>query len=111
MLIAHTGTYPKAVQTALHSYQALAESNPDLWMRIDVHEELLKVRKLLAKLLITSEKDIVMIPNATSGMNAIFRSMVFRHGERILHFSTIYGLGITGTDQLVLDLLVLIFWY
>jgi len=32
-----------------------------------------------------------MIINTTSAMNAIFRSMVFGVGERILQFSTIYG--------------------
>jgi len=75
----------------LHEYQERAEFNPDLWMRLDVQDELLKVRKLLAKLLSCSEEDLVIVMSTTSGMNAIFRSMVFNFGERILHFNTIYG--------------------
>lgn len=85
------GTYPKAVQEALHTYQNRAENNPDLWMRREVRPELDKVRGLLAKLINASAEDIVMIVNTTAGMNAVFRSMVFAFGERILHFSTVYA--------------------
>lgn len=49
------------------------------------------VRELLAKMVNASPDDIVMIINTTSAMNAIFRSMVFGYGERILQFSTIYN--------------------
>lgn len=60
-------------------------------MRREVRPELDKVRGLLAKLINASAEDIVMIVNTTSGMNAIFRSMVFAFGDRILHFSTVYA--------------------
>jgi selenocysteine lyase/cysteine desulfurase len=90
-LFIRPGTYPKTVQTALHTYQARAESNPDLWIRREAEIELAAVRSSLASLVKAPAEDIVMIPNTTSGMNAIFRSMVFAFGERILHFSTIYN--------------------
>jgi len=86
-----TGHYPKAVMAALHAYQTRAEENIDLWIKRDALAELTKSRKALAELVKASADDIVMIPNATSGMNAIFRSMVFAAGERILKFSTIYN--------------------
>ena len=35
--------------------------------------------------------DVVLVPNTTSGINAVFRSLVFAFGERILHISTIYN--------------------
>lgn len=75
----------------MHEYQNRAEANPDLWIRREAQPELAKVRDLLGKLVHASADDIVMIINTTSAMNAIFRSMVFAFGERILHFSTIYG--------------------
>ncbi len=52
---------------------------------------MVKVRELLGKLVNASVDDIVMVVNTTSAMNAIFRSMVFAFGERILHFNTIYN--------------------
>ncbi|KAJ6632826.1 Hercynylcysteine sulfoxide lyase, partial [Pseudolycoriella hygida] len=85
------GTYPKATREALHQFQYRAEANPDLWIRREARFEMDKVRELLAKLVNASAEDIVMIINTTSAMNAIFRSMVFGFGERILHFNTIYG--------------------
>jgi len=85
------GTSPRRTLEALREYQNRAEANPDLWIRRDVRGEITKVRELLAKLVNASAEDIVMIINTTSAMNAIFRSMVFNYGERILQWSTIYG--------------------
>lgn len=59
-------------------------------MRREVIPELAKIRRLLAKLINASADDIVMITNTTSAMNAIFRSIVFASGDRILHLSTVY---------------------
>ncbi|XP_037037560.1 hercynylcysteine sulfoxide lyase-like isoform X2 [Bradysia coprophila] len=85
------GTYPKATRQALREYHYRADANPDLWIKRDAGFEMDKVRELLGKLVNASADDIVMIINTTSAMNAIFRSMVFGFGERILQFSTIYG--------------------
>lgn len=85
-----SGTYPKAIQAVLHEYQNRAEINPDVWMTRDVKHEMVKIRELLGKLVNASADDIVMTVNTTSAMNAIFRSMVFAFGERILQFSTTY---------------------
>lgn len=46
---------------------------------------------MLAELVNADSKDVVMVPNTTSGINAILRSMVFAFGERILHLSSIYN--------------------
>jgi len=49
------------------------------------------VRKLLAEYLNSDAEDIVMVPNATGGINAVFRSLKFTAGDKIMHFNTIYG--------------------
>lgn len=91
ILTLHLGAYPKAVQKALRDYQDRAEANPDQWSRNEVRAELNKVREGVAELVKASADDIVMIVNTSSGVNAIFRSMVFGVGERILQLSTTYG--------------------
>jgi len=97
------GTYPKDVQTALHEFQLRAERNSDRWMRLDLWEELVKVRTLLASYLNADDPDdLVVIPNTTSGMNAIFRSLKYNPGDRILHFSTAYD-AMRSVIQYVVD--------
>jgi selenocysteine lyase/cysteine desulfurase len=85
------GTYPRAVQADLHKFQARAEGNPDLWIRRDARKELNYVRKQLAELVNADVEDIVVVPNTTSGINAIMRSLVFENGSGILYFSTVYN--------------------
>ncbi|ODM97586.1 hypothetical protein Ocin01_09069 [Orchesella cincta] len=85
------GTYPKAVRTELRKFQEIAELNPDRWFRQDLIKEHTKVREMLAKIVNADAEDLVLVPNTTGGMNAIFRSLVFAAGERILHFNTIYA--------------------
>lgn len=60
-------------------------------MRRDATVEMRKVRESLGKLINASADNIVMTANTTSAMNAIFRSMVFGLGERILKFNTTYN--------------------
>ncbi|CAL8111416.1 unnamed protein product [Orchesella dallaii] len=85
------GTYPKVVGDALREYQQRSERNPDLWLRRDAKTELAKVRQMLADLVNADSADVVMVPNTTGGINAVFRSLVFAAGERILHLSSIYN--------------------
>lgn len=84
------GSYPKAVREALHEFLNRAEANPDLWLRRDARLEIAKVREMLGKLVNASGDDIVMVINTTGAMNAVFRSMTFGFGERILQFSTVF---------------------
>jgi len=82
-----TGTYPKYVQDAFLKFKARTERNVERWYRMDLEGELRKVRSLLATYLNTDDPDdLVMIPNTTSGMNAVFRSMKFDRGDQILYF-------------------------
>ncbi|CAL8111417.1 unnamed protein product [Orchesella dallaii] len=85
------GTYPRDVQKGLREYQERAERDPDLWFRKDLKPEHTKVREMLAEVINADAEDLVLVPNTTGGMNAIFRSLVFAAGERILHFNTVYG--------------------
>jgi selenocysteine lyase/cysteine desulfurase len=85
------GTYPRAVQADLHKFQARAEGNADMWIRRDARKELNYIRRQLAEVVNADMEDIVVVPNTTSGINAIMRSLVFANGSRILHFSTVYN--------------------
>ncbi len=84
------GPYSKRVGQSFLQNQIRAERNPDLWLRREAKTELAKVRRMLGEIVHADPDDIVLIPSTTSGMNAIFRSIVFAPGERILHISNIF---------------------
>lgn len=85
------GTRPKVVRDAVYKWHAKIEARPDQFMKIDFSTELYKVRQRLAKLVNVDPDEIAPVQNATTGVNAVLRSLVFQPGEGILHFSTIYG--------------------
>ena len=50
-----------------------------------------KSRRTVAPLLGVSMDEVVFVPNATTGVNTVLRNLVYRKGDVILHFSTVYG--------------------
>jgi len=85
------GTYPAPVQKALRNFQDEAEAAPDVFLRYTKPKLLDKSRAALANLLDAPTSSLCMIPNATTGINTILRNLVYRPGDKILYFSTIYG--------------------
>ena len=85
------GTYPNSVKDRLHTCQAAAEGRPDTFLRYQVPLELDVSRKAMASFLNVPASEIVFIPNATTGINTVLRSLRFVPGDLIVYFSTIYG--------------------
>ncbi|KAL8793703.1 MAG: hypothetical protein Q9182_007654 [Xanthomendoza sp. 2 TL-2023] len=85
------GTYPKPVKDRLHYYQNLSESRPDDFFRFRLAQFLDPARGAIADFLGVDTGECVFLPNATTGINTVLRSLVFQKGDVIVHFSTIYG--------------------
>lgn len=85
------GTCPKVVRDAVYAWHAEIESAPDPFLRVRFSEEIYKVRSRLAALVHADADEIVLVTNATTGVNTVLRSLSFAPGAGILHFSTIYG--------------------
>lgn len=47
-------------------------------------------RKAVAEIIKAPPKTVVLVPNATTGVNTILRSLKFEDGDHILYFATIY---------------------
>ncbi|KAH7171310.1 pyridoxal phosphate-dependent transferase [Dactylonectria macrodidyma] len=86
------GTYPKAIQTKLRAYQDASEARPDVFIRYDYPELLDEAQSAVAKLLNAPEHTCVFVPNATAGVNTVFRNLVWNPDGKdvILSFSTVY---------------------
>lgn len=85
------GTYPKIVRDRLRYFQDLSESRPDDFFRFKLAGLLDPARGAIADFLGVDAGECVFLPNATTGINTVLRSLVFEKGDVIVYFSTIYG--------------------
>ncbi|KAL1963531.1 hypothetical protein VTN77DRAFT_8112 [Rasamsonia byssochlamydoides] len=86
------GAFPKPVLDVLRSYQRQVEANPDSFLRYEVPGLLDQSRQLLAKLLHVPDVDeLVIVPNATTGVNTVLRNLSYAPGDKIVYLSTAYG--------------------
>lgn len=82
---------PKAVQARMRQHQDAAEARPDKWIRYDYPDLIDTSRQALADYLNVPVEEIVMIHNATTGVNTVLSNLVYEAGDVIIYFSTIYG--------------------
>lgn len=85
------GTFPRTVRDTLRSFQDASEARPDPFIRYTYPKALDASRAALAPILNAPVDTLVFVPNATTGINTILRSLVFNPGDTILYFATIYG--------------------
>ncbi|CAI6334071.1 unnamed protein product [Periconia digitata] len=85
------GTYPRAVRDAMRSFQDQSEARPDEFIRYTYPRLLDKSREGIAKIVNAPVAEIVFVPNATTGVNTMLRSIPYEAGDYILYFSPIYG--------------------
>ena len=85
------GSLPKPVLERMRHYQNLAEAHPDRLLRYDGIKLLNESRALLAEQLNVPVATIVMILNATTGINLVLRNLQYRPEDTIVYFSTSYG--------------------
>lgn len=85
------GAYPRQVQAALRAVQDEVQQDPDGFVRYVYPERLNAVRTLVADFLHADVDEIVLVPNATTGLNAVLRNMIFQQGDKIAHVQGIYG--------------------
>ncbi|KAK0390131.1 hypothetical protein NLU13_3704 [Sarocladium strictum] len=98
------GTIPKAIQAKQREYQDLAEARPDQYIRQDYPVLLDESRAAVAKLVNAPTDDVVLVSNATVGVNTVYKNMAWNDDgkDTILSFSTIYG-GCGKIEDWVID--------
>ncbi|KAG9888416.1 hypothetical protein KCU86_g18564, partial [Aureobasidium melanogenum] len=85
------GTFPRVVRDALRQSQDDCEARPDSFIRYTYPRALDVSREAVAKLVNAPVDACVFVPNATTGVNTVLRSLVYAEGDVILYFATIYG--------------------
>lgn len=78
------GACPIPVLDYQQSLRLKLEQQPLQFLSREIEERLDEARSQLAQFLKASPANLVFIPNATTGVNAILRSLLFQSGEQIL---------------------------
>ncbi|TCD65232.1 hypothetical protein EIP91_002940 [Steccherinum ochraceum] len=79
-----------------------AEQHPDRFHRVTYMPLLEESRELVAELIGAKLNEVVLVPNATHGLNTVLRSIEWREGDILLGTSTTYG-AITKTLKFLGD--------
>jgi len=85
------GACPREVFEALQGWQLEMERNPVAFLGRRSGELLAQARQALAGTLGAQAKDLVFVPNATTGVNIVARSLNLKPGDEILATDHEYG--------------------
>lgn len=97
------GAIPNYILERLRHYQTEAESAPDRFIFYDQKELLDETRAAVAEVINAPVETVVMVGNATEGVNTVLRNLVWDKDGKdvILSFSTIYEACGKAADYLV----------
>ena len=78
------GACPRSVLAQQREWQQRMERNPQRFFARDLEPLLDEVRTVVADLVHCDADDLALLPNATSGVNAVLRSLQFSAGDELL---------------------------
>jgi isopenicillin-N epimerase len=85
------GATPKVVLAAQDEWRRRMEAQPTRFFSRELPDALRQAASVLAGALSAEPDDVVFVPNATTGCNAVLRSMRLEAGDEILHASHVYN--------------------
>jgi isopenicillin-N epimerase len=85
------GATPLAVLAEQDRWRRRMEAQPTRFFFLEAPGALREAAAVLAKFLGAVADDVAFVPNATTGANAVLRSMRFEAGDEVLHVSHVYN--------------------
>ncbi len=85
------GATPRAVLAEQDRWRQRMEAQPTRFFFLEVPGALREAAGALARFLGAEADDVVFVPNATTGANAVLRSLRLEPGDEILHASHVYN--------------------
>ncbi|KAG6885747.1 hypothetical protein C0993_010257 [Termitomyces sp. T159_Od127] len=85
------GSTPVPVLDAIHKLTLQIEANPDLFHRLHFRPLLIDVRRRIAQLIGADIDEVVLVANASMGVNTVLRNFEWENGDTIVGCSTTYG--------------------
>ena len=96
------GATAKSVLSAAEKYELEMEQRPDQWFRYEIYDKMDQLRKIFAKYINANADEVVFVPNASHGVNAVLRSLNIKRGEKILFLNVAYTM-VKNTIQYLHD--------
>lgn len=84
------GAYPIAVRDALREYQRQTDAEPDNFIRYQLPGLIDRSRSAVAQLINADVNNVVLIPNASTGVNTVLRNLAYKPGDKIVYLGTTY---------------------
>eukprot|EP00026_Physarum_polycephalum_P007831 Phypoly_transcript_07899.p1 GENE.Phypoly_transcript_07899~~Phypoly_transcript_07899.p1 ORF type:complete len:411 (+),score=58.21 Phypoly_transcript_07899:35-1234(+) len=84
------GTTPISVLEKQREYVDLMEARPDVWYRKTYRELVVETRKQLAACFNAEEEGLILVENASTGVNSVLRALKWHEEDAILYLSTAY---------------------
>jgi isopenicillin-N epimerase len=78
------GACPEPVLAEQREWQLRLEREPVLFLHRELERHLDRAREALARFVAADPDDLVFVPNATHGVNAVLRSLELRPGDEVL---------------------------
>lgn len=85
------GACPKPVFEEYQRWQLALERQPVQFMAVDIYAHLQKARNALGKFIGCDGDDLFFVPNPTTAVNTVIRSLDFGKGDEILSTNHEYG--------------------
>jgi isopenicillin-N epimerase len=85
------GATPRVVLAEQERWRKRMEAQPTRFFFLEVPGALREAAGALARFLGAQAEDVVFVPNATTGANAVLRSLRLEPGDEILHASHVYN--------------------
>ena len=85
------GATPLAVLAAQDVWRKRMEAQPTRFFSQEAVPAIREAAAVLARFVGAQGEDVVFVPNATTGCNAVLRSLSFEAGDEILYASHIYN--------------------
>jgi len=85
------GATPRVVLAAQDEWRARMEAQPTRFFARELPPAIREAAAVLAGFLGAAAEDVVFVPNATTGCNAVLRSLPLAAGDEILHVSHVYN--------------------
>ncbi|KAM0789798.1 hypothetical protein ACM66B_006650 [Microbotryomycetes sp. NB124-2] len=99
------GVAPKPVLDSFRRHQDRSNAVPDQFMRFEYMKDLDKLRGRLADFVHCDTDDLVIVNNASMGVNAVMRGLTtkWQKGDKILYYSTTIYEACSATIKFVVD--------
>ncbi|KAI0016885.1 putative aminotransferase family protein [Xylariomycetidae sp. FL0641] len=84
------GYTPTPVRDAHRSLQAEADAAPDPFIALDRHPRMASARAATARVLRCDVDELVLVPNATTGIDTVLKNLDWRPGDVVLCYEVVY---------------------